>query len=64
MKPSRFLKLGPPRSITTPNELPFQEGRPLPSSNDEDEGQVGWSAKRFAPNRELFMIHVGEDYEG
>jgi hypothetical protein len=22
------------------------------------------SAKRFAPNREVFMIHVGEDREG
>jgi hypothetical protein len=40
MKPSRFLKSSPTRSITTSGELPFQEGRPLLPSDDEDEGQV------------------------
>jgi hypothetical protein len=40
MKPSRFLKSSPPRFITTPGELPFQEGRPLLPSDDEDEGQA------------------------
>jgi hypothetical protein len=64
MKLCRFLKSSPPRSITTPGELPFQEGRPLPPSDDEDEGQVARSAKHFAPNREVFMIHTGEDCEG
>jgi hypothetical protein len=64
MKPFRFLKSGPPRSITTPGELPFQKGRPLPPSDDKDEGQVVRSAKRFAPNREVFTIHAGEDCEG
>jgi hypothetical protein len=52
MKPSKFLKSSPPRSITTPGELPFQEGRPLHPSDDKDEGQVVRSAKCFAPNRE------------
>jgi hypothetical protein len=52
MKPSRFLKSSPPWSITTPGELPFQEGRPLSPSGDEDQGQVVRSAKRFAPNRD------------
>jgi hypothetical protein len=52
MKPSRFLKSSPPRSITTRGELSFQEGGPLPHSNDEYEGQVVRSAKRFTPNRE------------
>jgi hypothetical protein len=64
MKPSRFLKLSPPRSIITPIELPFQEGRPLLPSDDEDKGQVARGAKRFAPNQEVFMIHAGEDCEG
>jgi hypothetical protein len=50
MKHSKFLKSSPPRSIATPNELPFQEGRPVLPSDDEDEGQVVRSAKRFAPN--------------
>jgi hypothetical protein len=49
MKPSRFLKSSPPRSITTHGELPFQEGKPLLPSDDEDEGQVVQSANRFAP---------------
>jgi hypothetical protein len=47
-----------------PRELPFQEGRPLPPSDDEDESQMVRSAKRFAPSREVFMIHTGEDCEG
>jgi hypothetical protein len=38
IKPSRFLKSSPPQFISTPGELPFQEGRPLPPSDDEDEG--------------------------
>jgi hypothetical protein len=53
-----------PRFIATPGELPFQEGRPLPPSDDEDDGQVVRSAKRFAANREVFMIHIDEDCEG
>jgi hypothetical protein len=64
MKPSRSLKLSPPRFIATPGELPFQEGRPLPPSDNEDNSQVVQSAKRFAPNREVFMIHADEDCEG
>jgi hypothetical protein len=64
MKPSRPLKSSPPRFIATPGELPFQEGRPLPPSDDEDEGQMVRSAKCFAPNREVLMIHVDEDCEG
>jgi hypothetical protein len=50
IKPSRFLKSSPPQSITTPDELPFQEGRPLPPSDNEDKGQVAQSAKCFVPN--------------
>jgi hypothetical protein len=64
MKPSRFLKPSPPLFITTPSELPFQEGKPLLPSDDEDEGQVARSAKHYAPNREVFMIHAGENCEG
>jgi hypothetical protein len=64
MKPSRSLKLSPPRFIATPEELPFQEGRPLPPSDDEDEGQAAWSAKRFAPNQEVLMIHANKNCEG
>jgi hypothetical protein len=61
MTPSRSLKSSPPRFIATPRELTFQEGRPLLPSNDEDEGQVVQSAKGFAPNREVLMIHADED---
>jgi hypothetical protein len=64
MKPSRSLKSSPPRFIATPDELPFQKGRRLHPLDDEDEGQVVQSAKRFAPNREVLMIHVNEDCEG
>jgi hypothetical protein len=64
MKPSRSLKSSPPRFIATPGELPFQEGRPLSPSDDEDEGQAMRSAKRFAPNREVLIIHADEDCEG
>jgi hypothetical protein len=35
----------------------------LPPSDDEDEGKIR-SAKCFAPNREVFMIHAAEDCEG
>jgi hypothetical protein len=61
-KPSKFLELSPPRSIIDSGELPFQEGRPLASSGDES----GWdvSTIRFAPDREVFMIHVDKDSEG
>jgi hypothetical protein len=64
MKPSRSLKSSPPRFIATPRELPFQEGRPIPPSDNEDEGQVVQSAKRFASNWEVLMIHTDEDCEG
>jgi hypothetical protein len=50
-KPSRFLKSSPPQFIATLGELPFQQGKPLPPSDDKDEGQAVWSAKRFTPNR-------------
>jgi hypothetical protein len=61
MTPSRSLKSSPPRFIATPGELPFQEGRPLPPSDDEDEGQLVQSAKHFAPNQEVLMIHADQD---
>jgi hypothetical protein len=64
MKPSRSLKSSPPRFIATPGELPFNEGRPLPLSDDEGEGQVVRSAKRFAPNPQVLMIHVDKECEG
>jgi hypothetical protein len=64
MKPSRSLKSSPPQFIATPGELPFQEGRPLPPSDDENEGQVVRSAKHFIPNQEVLMIHADEDCEG
>jgi hypothetical protein len=61
-KPSRSLKSTSPRFIAALGELPFQEGRPLPQSNDEDKGQVVQRAKCF--NREVLMIHTDEDCEG
>jgi hypothetical protein len=64
IKPSKLLKSSPPRSITTPGDLPFQEARPLLPSDDKDEGQVQQSAKCFTPNREVFMIQADENYEG
>jgi hypothetical protein len=41
---------------------PFQEGRPLASSNDKE----GWAAstKSFTPDREVFMINIDKDSEG
>jgi hypothetical protein len=48
--------------IATPRELSFQEGRPLPPSYDEDEGQAVRHAKCF--NQEVLMIHTDEDCEG
>jgi hypothetical protein len=61
-KLSEFLESSPPRSIIDSGELPFQEGRPLASSDDEE----GWdvSTKRFAPDHEVFMIHINKDNEG
>jgi hypothetical protein len=61
-KPSKFLESSPPRSIIDSGELPFQEGRPLASSNDDE----GWvvSTKCFAPDHEVFMIHIDKDSEG
>jgi hypothetical protein len=64
MKPSRSLKLSPPRFIATPSELAFQEGKPLLPFDDEDEGLAVRSAKCFAPNQEVLMTHTDEDYEG
>jgi hypothetical protein len=64
MPSSRSVKSSPPRFITTPGELPFQEGRPLPPSDDEDDGQTVRSSKHLAPNREVLMIHADEDCEG
>jgi hypothetical protein len=61
-KPSRSLKLSPPQFIVTPGGLPFQEGRPLPPSDVEDDGQVVHRAKYF--NQEVLMIHADEDCEG
>jgi hypothetical protein len=61
-KPFEFLELSPPRSIINFSELPFQKGRPLTSFDDE-EGRVV-STKRFAPDREVFMIHVDKDSKG
>jgi hypothetical protein len=43
-------KSSPPRFIATPGELPFQEGKPLPPSDNEYDGQGVRSAKCFAPN--------------
>jgi hypothetical protein len=62
IKPSKSLKSSPPRFIATPGELPFQEGRPLLPSDDEDEGQVVQHAKHF--NQEVLMIDADEDCEG
>jgi hypothetical protein len=42
----------------------FSRRQTLPPSDDEDEGQVVRSAKRFAPNQEVLMIHADEDCEG
>jgi hypothetical protein len=64
MKPSKSLKSSPPRFIATPGELPFEDGRTLPPSHNKDEGQVVWSAKHFAPSREVLMIHYDKDCEG
>jgi hypothetical protein len=56
VKPSRFLKSSPPRSITTPGELPFQEGRPLPPSGDEDKDQVSDLGLRDCVHN---VVHTG-----
>jgi hypothetical protein len=61
-KPSKFLEPSPPQSIIDSGELPFQEGIPLASFDDE-EGQAA-STKCFAPDREVFMIHIDKDSEG
>jgi hypothetical protein len=62
-KPSKFLKSSPPGSIIDSGELPLQEGRPLGAS-DEEKTQSARSTKCFAPDREVFMIHVDKDSEG
>jgi hypothetical protein len=59
-----FLKSSPPRSITDSGELPFQEGRPLALSDGEEEGKVARTTKRFASDREVFMIQADGDGEG
>jgi hypothetical protein len=61
-KPSKFLESSPPQSIIDSGELPFQEGRPLASFNDEE----GWvaSTKRFARDHVVFMVHIDKDSEG
>jgi hypothetical protein len=37
MKPSKLLDLSLPRFATDSGELPFQEGRPLDSSDEEED---------------------------
>jgi hypothetical protein len=44
------------------DELPFQKGIPLASSDDE-EGRAA-STKHFALDREVFMMHGDKDNEG
>jgi hypothetical protein len=59
-KPSKLLDLSLPRSATDSGELPFQEGRPL-DSFDEEEGQTTRSKKDFTPERGVFMVHIAKN---
>jgi hypothetical protein len=38
------------------DKLPFQEGRPLDSSDEEER----WIAKSSSPDREVFMVFIEE----
>jgi hypothetical protein len=58
-KPSKTLNINPPRYATDPDELPFQEGRPLDSSNEEG-GLVKPKARNFPPEQEIFMVRIVE----
>jgi hypothetical protein len=58
-KPSKPLDINPPHYATDPDELPFQEGRPLDSS-DEEGGLIKPKAGNFPLEREIF--HRSEKY--
>jgi hypothetical protein len=45
-------------------QTPFSKRQTPPSSDDEDDGLVARSAKLFAHNREVFIIHAVQDCEG
>jgi hypothetical protein len=55
-KPSKLLDSSPPFFAIDPDELPFQEGRPLDSSNEEEE----WITKCSSPDHEVFMAFMEE----
>jgi hypothetical protein len=59
MKPSKPLDSNPPRYATDPDKLPFQEGRPLDSS-DEEGSLIKPKAENFPPKREIFMFHIAK----
>jgi hypothetical protein len=46
----------PPFCAINPDELPFQEGRPLDSSDEEE----GWITKSSLPDCEVFMAFIDE----
>jgi hypothetical protein len=59
MKPSKLLDISPLRYATDPDELPFQEGRPL-NSSDEEGGLIKPKAGNFLPEREIFMVCIAK----
>jgi hypothetical protein len=53
---SKLPDLSPTFCAINPDELPFQEGRPLDSFNEEE----GWIAKSSSPDQEIFMAFIEE----
>jgi hypothetical protein len=51
---SRLPDLNPHLCATNPDELPFQEGRPLDSSDEEE----GWIAKSYSSDHEVFVVFI------
>jgi hypothetical protein len=58
-KPSESLDLSPPRYATELDELPFLEGRPFDSS-DEERDLIKPKAENFLPERGIFMVRIAE----
>jgi hypothetical protein len=56
MESCKLPDLNPPFCAINPDELPFQEGRPLDSS-DEEEGSI---TKSSSPDCEVFMAFIDE----
>jgi hypothetical protein len=58
-KPSKPLDLNPPQYATDPDELPFHEGRPLDSS-DEEGGLIKPKAGNLPLEQGIFMVRIAE----